>query len=70
MEKESANHIDLLFNDLYQFTCSLTYYQAKKHENEATFEVFFRKHPFNGQYAILGGIEAVRKFISSFKLTN
>ena len=69
MERETFNQIDLLFNDLYQFTCSFTYFQSNKHEDEATFEVFFRKHPFGGQYAILAGIEAVRKFINGFKLT-
>ena len=56
MEKQPTNNVDVLLNDLYQFTCSFTYFQAKKHEQEATFEVFFRKHPFGGQYAIFAGL--------------
>ena len=63
------NQIDLLFNDLYQFTCSYSYFQNNKHEDQATFEVFFRKYPFGGEYVIFAGLEAVRKFISSFQLT-
>lgn len=50
------NQIDLLFNDLYQFTCSFSYFQNGKHEDEATFEVFFRKYPFGGEYAIFAGL--------------
>ena len=69
METQPFNQIDVLYNDLYQFTCSFSYFQANKHEDEATFEVFFRKHPFGGQYAIFAGLEAVRKFIDSFTIT-
>lgn len=29
----NENHIDLLFNDLYQFTCSYSYFQNNKHED-------------------------------------
>jgi nicotinate phosphoribosyltransferase len=63
------NQIDLLFNDLYQFTCSYSYFQNGKHEDEATFEVFFRKYPFGGEYVIFAGLEAVQKFIRSFTLS-
>ena len=31
MEKAQGNNIDILYNDLYQFTCSFTYFQANKH---------------------------------------
>lgn len=61
--------MDLLFNDLYQFTCSFSYFSSNRHEDQATFEVFFRKYPFNGEYAIFAGLEAVRKFIHDFRLT-
>lgn len=63
------SQIDVLLNDLYQFTCSYSYFQNGKHEDEATFEVFFRKYPFGGEYTIFAGLENVRRFISSFKIT-
>lgn len=63
------NQIDLLFNDLYQFTCSYTYFKSGKHEDNATFEVFFRKYPFGGEYTIFAGLEAVRNFIKNFQIT-
>lgn len=61
--------VDVLLNDLYQFTCSYSYFQSNKHEEQATFQIFFRKYPFGGQYAIFAGLEAVREFINSFQIT-
>lgn len=63
------NQIDVLFNDLYQFTCSYSYFRNGSHEDQATFEVFFRKFPFAGEYTIFAGLEAVRHFINSFQIT-
>lgn len=32
MEREYST-VDVLFNDLYQFTCSYSYFNANKHED-------------------------------------
>ena len=69
MQSESLHKSDAFYNDLYQFTCSFGYFQANKHNDEATFEVFFRKNPFGGEYTIFAGLEAVRQFLMSFKIT-
>ena len=61
--------VDLFTSDLYQFTCSYSYYISKRHEETATFEVFFRKYPFKGQYAIMGGLRAVKDFFDRLELT-
>ena len=47
-QNEPLHKVDLFSTDLYQFTCSYTYFEANTHEDIATFEVFFRKHPFKG----------------------
>jgi nicotinate phosphoribosyltransferase len=59
------NQSDLFTNDLYQWTCSYSYFQSNKHEQPAVFEVFFRKYPFNGKYVVLGGVRAVRHFLEN-----
>lgn len=69
MSNYFENQIDVLFNDLYQFTCSYSYFQNGKHEDHATFEVFFRKYPFGGEYVVFAGLEAVRNFLNSFQIT-
>jgi nicotinate phosphoribosyltransferase len=69
MEKCSAAGIDLLFNDLYQYTCSYSYFQNNKHQDDATFEVFFRKYPFAGEYVVFAGLEAVRELLDSLVIT-
>jgi nicotinate phosphoribosyltransferase len=52
------NHkVSPLSTDLYQFTCSYAYYECGKHEEIATFECFYRKNPFKGEYCILAGIK-------------
>lgn len=53
---QQTHRITPLYTDLYQFTCSYSYFLSGKHNDLATFECFFRKHPFKGEYTILGGI--------------
>lgn len=38
-----------------------------KREAEGNFELFFRRHPFNGSYTVCAGLEAVIDLIKSFK---
>lgn len=64
-QTNQVHYASLFTSDLYQFTCSYSYFVSNKHEQEATFEVFFRKFPFGGQYVVLGGIRAVKEFITN-----
>lgn len=57
---EQLHRATIFTTDLYQFTCSYSYFLSGKHEQQATFEVFFRKYPFGGKYVILAGIRAVK----------
>ncbi|SBT79635.1 nicotinate phosphoribosyltransferase, putative [Plasmodium malariae] len=44
-----------------------TFCRQNKHEKKSTFEIYFRKCPFNGEFAILGGVYDVIKHINSFR---
>ena len=69
MESSSLHKVDPFLNDLYQFTCSFGYFQANKHHHQATFEVFFRKSPFQGEYTVFAGLEALRYALERFRIT-
>lgn len=68
-KQENLHFSNIFTSDLYQFTCSYSYFLSNKHEQEATFEVFFRKYPFGGKYVLLGGIRAVKQFLENLELT-
>ena len=64
-----VRQIELFNNDLYEFTCSYAYFKQNKHEQTATFDIFFRKYPFKGEYLIFAGLEDVKAFIKNLKFT-
>jgi nicotinate phosphoribosyltransferase len=47
----------ILLNDLYQFSMAEAYYKAGIHEDECTFDLFFRSIPEGWGYLIACGIE-------------
>jgi nicotinate phosphoribosyltransferase len=57
-----------LLTDLYQLTMAYGYWKAGKAEQEAVFHLFFRKHPFQGGFAIACGLETVIDYLENFKM--
>ena len=49
--------------DLYEMTMSNGYFKEACGNDRATFDVFFRRVPDNGGYAIFAGLEQVVDFI-------
>ncbi|CRG93868.1 nicotinate phosphoribosyltransferase, putative [Plasmodium gallinaceum] len=64
-----SNTINALFMDFYHLIMAYTYFRQKKHKVKATFEIYFRKCPFEGKFAILAGIYEVIKYINFFRFT-
>ncbi|HHH50543.1 MAG TPA: nicotinate phosphoribosyltransferase [Saprospiraceae bacterium] len=56
-----------LLTDLYQLTMANGYWENDLYDNEAVFHMFFRKTPFNGNYAIACGLELLVDFIKNFR---
>lgn len=59
-----------LLNDFYQYTMAYSYYQAGFANRQATFEMFFRQNPFNGQYAVFAGLRDLLDFILDFHFSD
>ena len=55
-----------LLTDLYQLTMAYGYFKAAKAEEEAVFNLYFRKNPFQGGYAIACGLENIIEYINDF----
>ena len=64
-ERLSRNYT--LMDDEYEFTMANGYLMAGKNNDEAVFDIFFRKVPNNGGYAIMAGLDKVIPFIQNFK---
>ncbi|HXW53595.1 MAG TPA: nicotinate phosphoribosyltransferase [Myxococcota bacterium] len=56
-----------LLTDFYQFTMAQAYFHQGRHDNKAVFHLFFRRNPFNGNWALVSGINDALDFVSHFK---
>ena len=58
-----------ILTDLYQLTMAYGYWKNGMYDQEAVFHLFFRKHPFKGNYTIAAGLESVIHFLNDFKFS-
>lgn len=58
-----------LLTDLYQITMGYGYWKHNMHEQEAVFNLYFRKNPFGGTYSIVAGLQTLIEFINNFHIT-
>lgn len=58
-----------LFNDEYEYSMGCGYYLAHKGNEEAVFDIFFRKIPSDGGYAVMAGLDKIIPFIENLSFT-
>ncbi|SDD46160.1 nicotinate phosphoribosyltransferase [Algoriphagus faecimaris] len=56
-----------LLTDFYQLTMAYAYWKSGKGEQEAIFNLFFRKHPFQGGFTLTAGLDYVIDYLDNFK---
>lgn len=61
--------VNVLHTDLYQLTMAYAYWKSGHHKDRAVFDLFFRKCPFRGEYAVAAGISEAMNFVQNFKFT-
>ena len=52
--------------DLYELTMAYGYYQAGRHRDIVHFDLFFRRIPDGGGFAIFTGLDSILRFIDDF----
>ncbi len=66
-----TNHlVNPMLTDFYQITMAYAYWKAEVHEEEAVFDLFFRKNPFRGEFAIYAGLEEKLRLFENFHFTD
>lgn len=56
-----------LLTDFYQLTMAYAYWKSGKAEQEAVFNLFFRKNPFQGGFTIAAGLDYVIDYCRNFQ---
>ncbi|MCF2442974.1 nicotinate phosphoribosyltransferase [Dyadobacter sp. CY345] len=57
-----------LLTDLYQLTMAYGYWKSGKAEQEAVFNLYFRKHPFHGGFTIACGLSSVIDYLNEYRI--
>ena len=58
---------DALHTDLYQINMGYAYFKDGIHERMSYFDVYFRKIPFGGGYAVFAGLAKIIEYVNNFK---
>ena len=59
-----------LLTDLYQITMAYGYWKSGRHTVETTFQLFFRKAPFDNGFAICAGVDTALELIEQFRFSD
>jgi nicotinate phosphoribosyltransferase len=56
-----------LLTDLYQLTMAFGYWKNERHSQRAVFNLYFRKNPFGGGFAIAAGLAEALQVLADFR---
>jgi nicotinate phosphoribosyltransferase len=59
-----------LLTDLYQLTMAYGYWKSGKAEQEAVFNLYFRKHPFQGGFTVACGLSSVIEYLQEYRFND
>ncbi len=68
--KPTNQLVNPMLTDFYQITMAYAYWKAGVHEEGAVFDLFFRKNPFAGEFAIYAGLEEKLRLFENFRFTD
>ena len=59
-----------MLTDFYEITMANGYFETGMADNIAYFDMFFRRVPDGGGYAIMAGVEQVIEYLKNLKFTD
>ncbi len=59
-----------MLTDFYEITMANGYFQSENKDAEACFDMFFRKVPDGGGFAIMAGLEQIIRYMKNLKFTD
>ena len=59
-----------LITGFYQFTIIYSYWKNKRHDEKASFDLYFKKNSLNACYSIFSGLDEIKYFPSNMKFNN
>jgi nicotinate phosphoribosyltransferase len=65
--EEAAMAISALLTDLYQLTMLAGYHSRQMHEQRAAFDLYFRKAPYRGSYAVFAGLQPALQYLHDLR---
>ena len=68
--KPTNQLVNPMLTDFYQITMAYAYWKAGVQDEEAVFDLFFRKNPFAGEFAVYAGLEEKLRLLESFQFTD
>ncbi|MGM0649371.1 MAG: nicotinate phosphoribosyltransferase [Bacteroidota bacterium] len=69
MLSETNGYLSGTYTDQYQLAMSQAYYLNGMHHDDAIFDYFFRKLPFDGGYAVFAGLETLLDALENLTFT-
>ena len=57
------------YTDQYQLSMAQVYFKKGQRDHRAIFDFYFRRLPFNGGYAIFGGLESLLKILEDLRFS-
>mmetsp|Transcript_1374 Transcript_1374/g.1836 ORF Transcript_1374/g.1836 Transcript_1374/m.1836 type:complete len:548 (-) Transcript_1374:68-1711(-) len=62
----TSGFVDAMLTDMYQISMGYAYWNTGRTEEPSVFDLFFRDHPFKGEFTIFAGLEECLRFIATF----
>lgn len=63
------NLVQPLLTDLYQITMAYAYWKNGKRDDQAVFDLFFRRNPFRGEFTVFAGLEQCVGLLQRFSFS-
>lgn len=68
-EEQQGKITSALFTDFYELTMAQGYWKQNMNHT-VVFDMFFRKHPFNGGFSVFSGIETLLDILTEFRFSD